>query len=384
MFRTTVTRFLILSASSAIAKFLPSNFAADPTVTSAPEVPPFELLRKQVDNRFIGWYSWEGTWTSDRCNLGGTLYQSADKYRCCTTTLASCNGPIGCIGGSLIYTYTTGTVTRATYACTEVYTDPEDASFTICNTGFLYENTGDSSPQTNVFCGVSSLNWSYYRALPETSSATPTSTSRSTPSSTPASTTTISSSSTTPIGLAAPTHTSEPGPKKSQAWIAGAVVGPVAGLALIGLLLWFFLVKNKEKDNNAPVAAAPGHQSMPPTYYTGSPNPPPSQPYGSPPMQQNPGAAGFVPHGVTKHESWNPQSPHSHGSQSPVQPASPYGPLSQSPAPPNQGWQPIQQSGSPQMLGPGHQQPHGQAGEAKMVGTREQPVWVPPTQQAQR
>jgi hypothetical protein len=45
--------------------------------------------------------------------------------------------------------------------------------------------------------------------------------------------------------------------KKSQAWIAGAVIGPLAGLALLGAL--FFLWKRKSR--NTPVAgAAGGHE----------------------------------------------------------------------------------------------------------------------------
>lgn len=55
---------------------------------------------------------------------------------------------------------------------TDVYPDPTDASFTICNTAFMYENGQDSSPQTNVNCGRSSVNWSYYRVQPEAAKTT--------------------------------------------------------------------------------------------------------------------------------------------------------------------------------------------------------------------
>lgn len=35
----------------------------------------------------------------------------------------------------------------------------------------MFENTLDSSPQTNIFCGVSAVNWSYYRVKPEVTSS---------------------------------------------------------------------------------------------------------------------------------------------------------------------------------------------------------------------
>lgn len=55
---------------------------------------------------------------------------------------------------------------------TSVYDDPTDASFTVCNTAFMYQNEQDSSPETNVNCGVSSVNWSYYRVQPEAAKTT--------------------------------------------------------------------------------------------------------------------------------------------------------------------------------------------------------------------
>lgn len=42
------------------------------------------------------------------------------------------------------------------------------------NTGFIYENTDDSNLHTGIFCGISSLNRSYYRVIPP-STTTPSS-----------------------------------------------------------------------------------------------------------------------------------------------------------------------------------------------------------------
>jgi hypothetical protein len=49
---------------------------------------------------------------------------------------------------------------------TKAYDDPAASSWSVCNTAFLYENDRDSSPETNVNCGASSYNWSYYRSEP--------------------------------------------------------------------------------------------------------------------------------------------------------------------------------------------------------------------------
>lgn len=36
----------------------------------------------------------------------------------------------------------------------------------------MFENSADSDPLTNIFCGVSSLNWSYFRARPAEATST--------------------------------------------------------------------------------------------------------------------------------------------------------------------------------------------------------------------
>jgi hypothetical protein len=121
---------------------------------------------------------------------GNTYYQGGSQWACCATTRAGCgNLAIGCVDGSMIYRATaTGTdplsnslITRAWYvlstiisnegSClicysTSIWTASSDASFTRCNTAFMFENDRDSSPKVNIVCGVSSVNWSYYRQAP--------------------------------------------------------------------------------------------------------------------------------------------------------------------------------------------------------------------------
>lgn len=102
----------LLVASSA-ELLAPSSSTSDPTITPAPEV-PIELFKKQNDDRFMGWISVSGSYTSRRCDLGGTYYQSGDFWRCCATTVAGCNVPIGCVGGSLVYSFADATGTQPT------------------------------------------------------------------------------------------------------------------------------------------------------------------------------------------------------------------------------------------------------------------------------
>jgi hypothetical protein len=109
---------------------------------------------------------------------------------------------------------------------------------------------------------------------------------------------------------------------KSKAWIAGAVVGPILGLAIIGLAACFFIRRKKNKSHNQTVAPATG--SMPPPGATAYQQNTYSSNQGAPPyypdMQQNASAA---PLGIGKQDGYygpgaNPQSPvTSQGSQSP-------------------------------------------------------------------
>jgi LPXTG-motif cell wall-anchored protein len=141
----------------------------------------------------------------------------------------------------------------------------------------------------------------------------------------------------------------EKGKSKSKAWIAGAVVGPIIGLALIGLAAFFLMRRKKSKSHNQHIASVTGGMPAPGatayqqnTYLTNPASPGPPQYH--PNMQQNAGAA---PLGVAKQDNYygqgtNPVSPiTSQGSQSPYS------------APPQQwqqpGGQPVYGAPSPSM-----------------------------------
>jgi hypothetical protein len=115
-----LTSFALFSRCYANAVLQPSPVAADPTITPGPKIPT-ELLLRQNDDRFMGWIQWNGQWTSRQCEVGGTLFQTEDFWRCCATTAAGseCEIPVGCVSGSLIYdlgTFASGSATRGTFA----------------------------------------------------------------------------------------------------------------------------------------------------------------------------------------------------------------------------------------------------------------------------
>ncbi|KAF1913315.1 hypothetical protein BDU57DRAFT_351297 [Ampelomyces quisqualis] len=322
---------------------IPSSYAgamvASPIVSTSDALitpgPQIELLRKQNDISYMGWVSYNGTWSTEICDPGNTYYQADGQWACCATTKAGCtNLAVGCQDGNMLYRNTaSGSLSGSlsSRACTAIWTASTDRSFSLCNTAFMFENEGDSNPKVNIVCGVSALNWSYYRQAPQR--ALETTTSRSSPFSSllplasrlPSSALASSTSSSSPTVIISLSGKNGGGKSKSKAWIAGAVIGPLLGLALIGGAIFFFMRRKKNKGHNQHVAPAAG--SMPPagaTAYqqnsypiqTGSPSPP--QYYQG--MQQNPAAATL---GVAKQDGYygqggNPQSPvTSEGSQSP-------------------------------------------------------------------
>ncbi|KAF1930524.1 uncharacterized protein M421DRAFT_376078 [Didymella exigua CBS 183.55] len=244
----------IIASASALLQ-LSNAKLADPTIT-APAVLP-----RQNSDAFIGYLELSNTWTSISCNSGLTWYQSGQYAQCCPETETHCYAPTACVGGSQIYTYPDSSSVR-TIACTENY---QNAAISICNTIFIFENTHDSNPRTNINCGDSSANWSYYRDVPLEATATT--------SSIPGATT------STP---ALPTQASEPEPG-SKAWIAGVVIGPILGLALVGAGVWFFLRRKRKAvqlpqhssgahiDSDSPPAGVEGYTEARPQSYPAQP-----------------------------------------------------------------------------------------------------------------
>src|SRR5690242_295215 len=78
----------------------PSASSSDPTITPGPNI---ELLRKQNNDRYMGWVAISGVWSSQQCESGATYFQSGGHWRCCATTAAGCDVPQACVNGNLIY-----------------------------------------------------------------------------------------------------------------------------------------------------------------------------------------------------------------------------------------------------------------------------------------
>ncbi|KAF2437900.1 hypothetical protein P171DRAFT_437514 [Karstenula rhodostoma CBS 690.94] len=349
-----------LFASFSVAELLTATREApDPTITSAPSI-PIELLRKQaVGDRFIGWISIDGEWISRSCDIGGTYFQNNDYWKCCAITRNGCNAAVGCVAGSLVYSlYTSSSYSLSTLACTAAYDDPDATSWSVCNTGLMYENTADFDPVTNIFCGASASRFTYYRVRPtESTSSSESSSSTSTPTSTSASPTdTPTNPADSATSTPSPTPLPEPTKPKSKAWIAGAVVGPIVGLALVGLLAWFLLSRRNKKTAPPP---------PPMQQHYGSPTQPPAYHYDA----QKPAA---VPMGMAAHQGWAAPPPHSPTSQAAASPPQNlYG----------QQWQPQPQQAQPQQVYPGPgpslgQGPPPQNVQTYAVGEEGKPVGV--------
>ncbi|PVH94780.1 hypothetical protein DM02DRAFT_660761 [Periconia macrospinosa] len=205
---------------------------ADPTIT------PPALLPRQDDAAFVGWLSYNGSWSSMACNQGLTWYQNGNYAQCCPDTLASCNAPTACFGGSQIFPFSTTTITTA---CTGNY---NDKAISICNTAFIYASFGDPSPKTDIICGNSSVNWSFYRSIPATATEKPSSSSTSNPAS-----------------------SQSPQDQKSRpkTWIIGAIVGPIAGVALSATILFLLIRRNNQQPYQSSLpqsgTASMGHPS---------------------------------------------------------------------------------------------------------------------------
>ncbi|KAJ5174273.1 uncharacterized protein N7482_000150 [Penicillium canariense] len=118
---------------------------------------------------------------------------------------------------------------------------------------------------TNIFCAEVWSAFSLYRELPvsTTSSSSSSSSTASTVSSTQSQTRT--SSSIPSQTSASTTSTSES--NSSKAWIAGAVVGPVAGVAVIAGLAWF-MFRRKQKETESEKSQEQIYTDLPQELYT--------------------------------------------------------------------------------------------------------------------
>ncbi|KAF1809688.1 hypothetical protein P152DRAFT_156799 [Eremomyces bilateralis CBS 781.70] len=220
------------------------------------------------------------------CPTGRTWSQMGTYGRCCTTTARNCEMPTGCLSTSLLLGESDTTIT-----CTST-----DAP--VCIADLVYDDFSDATPVVWAGCDMPRSAVTLYRTNPGASSSSTTRDTTTSDSSTSGQTTSSSSTSSrlTPTLLPSDGDNGGDGTgvvkkkKGGNGWIAGAVIGPIAGLALIGALIFYLLRKKKSPPPAAAAAAAaqqqplnmpppdmshqyPGHMSMvgspPPQYQTG-------------------------------------------------------------------------------------------------------------------
>jgi LPXTG-motif cell wall-anchored protein len=118
-----------------------------------------------------------------------------------------------------------------------------------------------------------------YRDIATSTSSSSTSSSTSTSSSSSTSSTPMPAATTSlPNGVVDQASTSS-----SNSWIAGAVVGPLAGLAIIAGLIWFFLRRRRNQKHGVPVEVGSA---------AWSPAPPSAVNYKTVPMEENQAVVG--------------------------------------------------------------------------------------------
>ncbi|VUC38141.1 unnamed protein product [Clonostachys rosea] len=240
-----------------------------PLITEAPALATLYERDNEAPS-FMGYVSDNSTFRETACVRG--YYSSAGRNAGCVTDNTR---PVatGCTSATLVV-YPNGD--NAT--CTGSYT---------CSYHTIFDNLDQKSTWSRWACFVSGNTNKVivYRATTHVSSTT-----------TDISTTTDKSAttgSTTETG-ASSTATSDSGSDgssggQSMAWVAGPVVGGVAGLAIIGLLIWVVLLL-KRRNANKGVEAAPdvtyNNNNMPPgsnmSQMYPSPQPTPASGYADP------------------------------------------------------------------------------------------------------
>ncbi|KAJ2975915.1 hypothetical protein NQ176_g5246 [Zarea fungicola] len=197
--------------------------------------PPTTSTTSSVDGsvtnspNFEAWYFHPDGVTEALTCPQGTFTTSGSYATCCNSS--KCPMPTACSSNKL------GFDNFAVVSC---------ASPATCQTMSILPAPGAKSPVvSSIFCAQVWLAYEVYRDTKVISSTSTTSASTSasagaTPSSNSASVTTSATGTGTPTPTPSPTAAAS----SSKAWIAGAVVGPVAGIALLGAAFWFFRRRN--------------------------------------------------------------------------------------------------------------------------------------------
>jgi hypothetical protein len=245
-----VSLIILLEAVALVA----SNPVAQPTITA-----PARVRRDfTTEGVWTGWYqetdnNGDTTLTSYTVNSDYALVSTGTLVYLCATTSSdwesSCSGNFATACTGTTAYYLDGSFSECSVSCNA------DTVFTT--------NTLDTNGLHWFGCANRAARL-YFEVEPtDTTSLTTTSTSTSTSTDgpTPGGSTPTGPSPTasrTPSPKTSPTSTAppEPAPAKSQAWIAGPVIGGVAAVGIAGLIFWF-LRRRKQK------AVTPAYQPAP-------------------------------------------------------------------------------------------------------------------------
>ncbi|VUC22533.1 unnamed protein product [Clonostachys rosea] len=243
----------------------------EPTITPPPQLAAMELRADRP--AFIGYMSKNETYSASSCGVG--YWTEIDNVGGCVTQ----NGspiPTACVNSSVMK-FANG----ASGTCTSSMT---------CSYYSIFDNLDQQTTVSYYLCFPSQAakRSPMYRAT-TTGKASTTSSTKS--SSTVPSTTADATSSTTEIPTDSADSGSSSGGGQNLAWIAGPIIGGLAGLAIIGLLIWVVLLLKKRRNaNQGPEAPgettqyqpSPGqqHPQYQPAY--GEQQPYPQSAYGSP------------------------------------------------------------------------------------------------------
>ncbi|VUC29533.1 unnamed protein product [Clonostachys rosea] len=173
---------------------------------------------------FIGYVSSTGSYVRITC-MPELIYSSSGSWAACLnishtrTAIATT-----CVSGSL------AVYPRSTITC------PETAP--LCAWDYVNSDLQDEVPLTFIGCGTTSDPWDYYRET--TTGASSQTTSGRDDSSTLE---TVTTSTARETGSSPDTPSQDSPPKQENlAWIAGPIVGGIAGIAIIGLLSWIVVL----------------------------------------------------------------------------------------------------------------------------------------------
>ncbi|KAI9861081.1 MAG: hypothetical protein M1813_005510 [Trichoglossum hirsutum] len=192
----------------------PTAVAMDPVITPAPELLKRQASSTSVDPALEGYYIKDISHTeSITCNT----WTTSGKYGNCCTPGSSCVLPTACVSNNLIRQ---GSSTPC--------------GGNVCNTITVFSQSPPAPGSSVLVLACMGSGWSAWTLYRETPAATT--------SSAPSSLGSLSSSATATSTSPAPAGK----PSQNNAWIAGAVVGPVVVVVVIAaLLFWVFTLRRR-------------------------------------------------------------------------------------------------------------------------------------------